>query len=741
MYRKLILSSLLVFLTSCGGGSESGGSDLVFDLDGDGVEDSLDAFPQDATESKDMDGDGIGDNSDPDVDGDGINNLDSNGNPLDLFPLDPTKTVDTDGDGLIDEEDTDDDGDGVEDSLDAFPKDFTETIDTDNDGIGNNADTDDDGDGISDQEEENTGLNPLLSDTDNDGINDGEDLFPLDSTEFSDVDQDGIGNNADTDDDNDGAPDIIDAFPLNPAEILDTDGDGIGNNADTDDDNDGVPDSVDLFPLDASETLDTDGDGIGNNSDSDDDGDDVPDILDAFPLIFAEATDADGDGIGNNADNDDDNDGVTDNLDAFPLNPAETIDTDGDGIGNNNDTDDDGDGVLDSADLFPLDPNKSAYEPPVADAGLDQTVTSGDLVTIDGSASRVGDTLIVSQQWTETGTSDITFTQIDSTAFRFTAPVVISATNFTLQLLVADENGLTSTDEMIVTVKPINSTPTIEMISPLAVVEIWQGETINFLSTTSGGNIPLSIEWDFGPLMTTLSVEDPGVIVMDSPGSYQVKVTVTDNDQEQDSDSILVTVKPTTTGRPSSPVDRVMVYAHPTPLVGSSIADEPATPMDKVMVYAHPTPTVGASIADDPSSASDQLLVFAAPSPSVQYPDENVDVVLGGPLDLGTISIITGQTINFSATINSNVLSYEWGYGAGTLQGASTSLLFQLEGIYPITLTVTYNDSSTEIYSISIRVVAEAQVLDLPAHPDSLYIMAPGSIQPSNIDSIPVNTP
>ena len=55
------------------------------DMDGDGVIDSDDAFPNDASESIDTDGDGIGDNADLDDDNDGISDIDeiSHGlNPL-----------------------------------------------------------------------------------------------------------------------------------------------------------------------------------------------------------------------------------------------------------------------------------------------------------------------------------------------------------------------------------------------------------------------------------------------------------------------------------------------------------------------------------------------------------------------------------------------------------------------------------------------------------------------------------
>ena len=58
---------------------------------------------------------------------------------LDAFPLDNTETLDTDNDGTGNNADPDDDDDGVNDNLDAFPLDNTETLDTDNDNS-NNAD-------------------------------------------------------------------------------------------------------------------------------------------------------------------------------------------------------------------------------------------------------------------------------------------------------------------------------------------------------------------------------------------------------------------------------------------------------------------------------------------------------------------------------------------------------------------------------------------------------------------------
>lgn len=70
-----------------------------------------------------------------DSDGDGV--VDSD----DAFPNDATETLDTDGDGIGNNADTDDDGDGVPDSSDAFPLDSNESADSDGDGTGDNADT------------------------------------------------------------------------------------------------------------------------------------------------------------------------------------------------------------------------------------------------------------------------------------------------------------------------------------------------------------------------------------------------------------------------------------------------------------------------------------------------------------------------------------------------------------------------------------------------------------------------
>ncbi len=109
---------------------------LDADDDQDGVPDDRDAFPLDPHEWADRDGDWIGDNLDADDDGDGTpddenNNgtpdceeLDFDGDgvdragaiPWDAFPLNAKEWRDADGDGIGDNRDSDDDNDGFSDT-------------------------------------------------------------------------------------------------------------------------------------------------------------------------------------------------------------------------------------------------------------------------------------------------------------------------------------------------------------------------------------------------------------------------------------------------------------------------------------------------------------------------------------------------------------------------------------------------------------------------------------------------
>ncbi len=91
-------------------------TDVLADSDGDGIADVNDLFPNNPLEWADLDGDGIGDNGDTDRDGDGISNdyeVQAGTDP-DSFASTPP---DFDGDGIPDSLDADADGDGINDNV------------------------------------------------------------------------------------------------------------------------------------------------------------------------------------------------------------------------------------------------------------------------------------------------------------------------------------------------------------------------------------------------------------------------------------------------------------------------------------------------------------------------------------------------------------------------------------------------------------------------------------------------
>ena len=352
------------------------------DSDNDGYNDSVDAFPTDASQHSDMDGDGFGDNPNgnypdafptdssqwSDYDGDGYGD-NPNGNYPDAFPYDPTQWSDADGDGYGDN--------ATGNNADEYPTDATQWVDADGDGYGDNP-TGTNGDQFPNDATQ-------WADADGDGYGDNAngnqpDAFPTDGTQWEDADGDGYGDNANGNN--------ADAFPDEPTQWSDADGDGFGDNQA------GV--DADAFPMDGTQWSDVDGDGYGDNP--------TGNSPDAFQTDSTQWADGDLDGYGDNAmgnngdlclntpagqsvdsdgcsssQKDDDLDGVMNDQDACPQTPAgETVDASG-CSGSQEDTDNDG--VMDLFDLCPMTALGASIDSAgCADSQLD---SDGDEITND----------------------------------------------------------------------------------------------------------------------------------------------------------------------------------------------------------------------------------------------------------------------------------------------------------------------------------------------------------------------
>jgi len=108
-----------------------------------------------------------------------------------------------------------------------------------------------------------------------------------------------------------------------------------------------------------------------------------------------------------------------------------------------------------------FEPGTTDNQPPISDAGPDQTVNEGQLVTLDGSNSTDPDDGIASYLWTQVDGDPVTLSDPTSNVTTFTAPESgQDGSNLTFQLTVTDFGGLQSTANCSVYVTPeINEPP------------------------------------------------------------------------------------------------------------------------------------------------------------------------------------------------------------------------------------------------------------------------------------------
>ncbi|MBF0224730.1 MAG: hypothetical protein HQK76_04670 [Desulfobacterales bacterium] len=109
---------------------------------------------------------------------------------------------------------------------------------------------------------------------------------------------------------------------------------------------------------------------------------------------------------------------------------------------------------------------------PIANAGKDQTVTSGTLVTLDGSNSYDSDDGIDAYEWIQTEGKPVSISSSDLYLVTFTAPEAsISGESLIFQLTVTDKNGLKSSDTIIINITWINKPPVADSGADISVNE------------------------------------------------------------------------------------------------------------------------------------------------------------------------------------------------------------------------------------------------------------------------------
>jgi len=191
-------------------------------------------------------------------------------------------------------------------------------------------------------------------------------------------------------------------------------------------------------------------------------------------------------------------------------------------------------------------------QPPVAEAGADQTVTDGDTVTLSAANSMDPDNGIASYAWSQTLGPPATLSDTAAVNPTVTLPDALpDNTQLTFMVTVTDVGGLTGTDTTLVTVSNLNQPPVAEA-GPSQTVRNGTEVTLSAAGSSDPDGTIASYRWaqKTGPVVTLsdASAESPVFTARaDGPdgSTLTFELTVTDNDGLSATDPVIVNVTDT----------------------------------------------------------------------------------------------------------------------------------------------------------------------------------------------------
>lgn len=194
-----------------------------------------------------------------------------------------------------------------------------------------------------------------------------------------------------------------------------------------------------------------------------------------------------------------------------------------------------------------------ANQPPVANAGVDLTVSGSTLVTLDGSTSSDPDNDLLTYAWTQLNGTTVTLSDAAAVAPSFSAPAsAVAIATLTFQLTVTDPSGLSSSDTCTVYISataPVNEAPVAEAGSNQTVVSgntvqlngsqsaDPNGDAMTYYWTQNGGPaVQLSSTSAINPTFTapTVNAGDTATLIFE--------LTVTDAQAASGADTCIVLV-------------------------------------------------------------------------------------------------------------------------------------------------------------------------------------------------------
>jgi hypothetical protein len=207
----------------------------------------------------------------------------------------------------------------------------------------------------------------------------------------------------------------------------------------------------------------------------------------------------------------------------------------------------DGDGnvTVDAIDVTRWTP--AVNQPPVANAGVNQSVLQGVVVTLNGGASDDPDDRpsALTYSWTQTAGPSVTLSGATTATPSFTTPNVAVQTALTFRLTVSD-GAASDTDDVTVTVNPPGNVAPAANAGNDRTVTVGTPVTLSGSGNDSDGTIVSYLWTQTAGASITLNGGNTATATFTpaQAGDYTFRLTVTDDDAATGTDTVTITVQP-----------------------------------------------------------------------------------------------------------------------------------------------------------------------------------------------------
>lgn len=227
------------------------------------------------------------------------------------------------------------------------------------------------------------------------------------------------------------------------------------------------------------------------------------------------------------------------------------------------------DGTLDSPTDQVTITVKQGNKAPVANAGTDQAVNEGALVTLNGTASADPDNDVMTYKWTPPAGITLSSTTVNKPTF--TAPEVTSNTPYTFSLVVNDGTTDSPADQVEITVKNVDHPPyikdplkdvSVDKRAPNQIIDLKTifadddiGDVLSYIVTLNSNVQMVTAKITGFDLTLSFSTENTGL--------SEIEITASSNGKEAKS-KFMVQVKIPTGINPIISEQKFIVYPNPT---------------------------------------------------------------------------------------------------------------------------------------------------------------------------------